>query len=236
MLLAANTAMQVENMGHRVVGIMPRGEEALAYILEKPPDLILMDIHLNGELDGIETVIEMQKTQDIPVLYLTANADQAHFDRAKETHPYAFVPKPAKRTDLERAIDVVLQRIVHEQKGNGNAQESDGAGAPFVMRDCIYVRDHDKMVKVCIPDIYYIEADRNYSIIHAKQKRHLLVVTLKDMDQKLPTKYFLRIHRSFIINLMHVDEVATSHIVIDKKAIPVNRAMREELLRRLQTI
>lgn len=236
MLLAANTAMQVEEMGHVVVGIFPRGEDALLHIRQTPPDLMLVDIRLNGDLDGIDTVREMQKTHDIPVLYLTANTDQSHFDRAKETHPYAFVSKPANKTDLERAVDVVVRRISHERKSSEADTNESEAGAPFLLRDCIYVRDHDKMIKVCIPDIYYIEAERNYSRIHAKGRRHLLVATLKEMDQKLPDAYFLRIHRSFIINLMHIDEVATGHLIIDHKAIPMNKAMREELLKRLQTI
>lgn len=237
MLLAAHTALKIEQMGHEVYGIFPRGEEAIDQIRKNPPDIILLDIQLNGGLDGIQTAREIQQTHDIPIIYVTANADKAHFERAKETHPYAFISKPTRKLDLERAIDVVIQRIAHEQRQPPIANPAQTeAAAPFMIRDCIYVRDHDKMVKVCIDDIYYIEADRNYCRIHTRSKQHLLVVTLKEMDQKLPARYFLRIHRSFIVNLMHIDEVATSHIVVDKRAIPLSKPLKEELLKRLQTI
>ena len=92
------------------------------------------------------------------------------------------------------------------------------------------------MVKVNIKDILYIEAERNYCRIYSKDKEYLLVMTLKDMDEKLPQKHFIRVHRSFIVNLAQIDEVATSHIVIARKAIPVSKTLKEELLNRLQTI
>jgi len=91
-------------------------------------------------------------------------------------------------------------------------------------------------VKVPIENILYIEAERNYCRIYTKTKEYLLVITLKDMDEKLPTKHFLRIHRSFVVNISQIDEVATSHVVIAKKAIPISKTLKEELLNRLQTI
>lgn len=92
------------------------------------------------------------------------------------------------------------------------------------------------MVRVDVKDILYIEAERNYSRIYAKLKEYLLVMTLKDLDEKLPQKHFIRVHRSFIVNISQIDEVATSHIVIAKKAIPVSKTLKEELLNRLHTI
>ncbi|NRA91717.1 MAG: LytTR family transcriptional regulator, partial [Psychroserpens sp.] len=80
------------------------------------------------------------------------------------------------------------------------------------------------------------EAERNYCRIYSKDKEYLLVMTLKDMDEKLPKKHFLRIHRSFIVNLSQIEEIASSHIAIGKKAIPVSKSLKEELLKRLQTI
>lgn len=236
MLLAAHTALKIKEMGHNVHGIFPRGEEAVSQIALNPPDLILMDIQLNGKLNGIETALEIQKTHDIPIIYVTANNDKVHFDQAMETHPFAFISKPAKKLELQRAIDLVGKRIEHERQKSEQLSSINMGGTPFMVSDCIYVRDHDKMVKVCIDDIYYVEAERNYCRIHTKNKQHLLVATLKEMDQKLPPRYFLRIHRSFIVNLMHIDEVAATHIVVDKRAVPVSKPLKEELLKRLQTI
>ncbi|MGJ8592462.1 MAG: LytR/AlgR family response regulator transcription factor [Aquaticitalea sp.] len=234
MVIAANISLQLSSLGYEVTGIIPRGEEALTSIKQNQPDIVLMDIQLKGTLDGIETAQMMQKEQDIAIIYLTANADDSNFNRAKTTNPHAFISKPFKKLDLQRAIELTVNQI-HCNTDSGS-QASMNNNSPFILSDCIFVRNHEKMVKVDIKDILYIEAERNYCRIYSKDKEYLLVMTLKDMDAKLPQKHFIRVHRSFIVNLSQIDEVATSHIVIARKAIPVSKTLKEELLNRLQTI
>ena len=183
MIIAANISLQLSHLGYEVSGIIPRAEEVLAQISKQIPDLILMDINLKGDLDGIDLVRLIQKEYKIPIIYLTANSNEAHFNRAKETNPYAFVSKPFKKLDLQRAIELTLVRIQEERN---NEKSLDLASEePFILSDCIFVRSHDKMVKVCISNILYIEAERNYCKIHCKDKEHLLVMTLKDIEEKL---------------------------------------------------
>ena len=231
MIIAANISLQLSALGYEVTGIIPRGEEALEHVKQNKPDIVLMDIQLKGELDGIDTARLMQQKQDIPIIYLTANADDTNFAKAKDTHPFAFISKPFKKLDLQRAIELTISHI---QTKVGSVSEQ--KNSPFILSNCIFVRNHEKMVKVPIENILYIEAERNYCRIYTKTKEYLLVITLKDMDEKLPTKHFLRIHRSFVVNISQIDEVATSHVVIAKKAIPISKTLKEELLNRLQTI
>ncbi len=230
MIIAANISLQLSTLGYEVSGIIPRGEEALLHIKQNPPDIVLMDIQLKGELNGIETAQLMQQDYDIPVIYLTANADDGHFEKAKATHPYAFISKPFKKLDLQRAIELTINHIQTKEI------TSEQSISPFILSDCIFVRSHEKMVKVHIKDILYIEAERNYCRIHSKDKEYLLVITLKDLDEKLPQEHFLRIHRSFIVNISQIDEIANTHVVISKKAIPISKPLKDELLKRLQTI
>ncbi len=233
MVIGANISLQLSSLGYEVTGILPRGEEALLHTKENKPDLVLLDINLKGELDGIETGSLIQKEYKTPIIYLTANTDEDHFNRAKQTNPYAFISKPFKKLDLQRAIELTINQVQNEQ---GSKQEEIAASSHFILSDSIFVRHHEKMVKVIIQDILYIEAERNYCRIYSKDKEYLLVITLKDMDHRLPSKHFLRIHRSYIINIAQVKEVANSHVVIEKKAIPVSKGLRQELLKRLQTI
>ena len=232
MVIGANISLQLSELGYEVTGIIPRGEEALIHIEDNPPDILLLDINLKGTLDGIETAEKMQKTQNIPVIYLTANSDDAHFNRAKRTHPYGFISKPFKKLDLQRTIELTLTQI-NEKDYKG---EKINNSPSLILSDSIFVRHLNKMVKVTIADILYIEAERNYCRIYSKQKEYLLVMTLKDMDEKLPSKHFLRVHRSYIVNISQITELATSHIVIGKKAIPISKSLKEELLNRLHTI
>lgn len=234
LIIAAKISLQLSNLGYEVTGIIPRGEEALNSIKQNQPDILLMDLSLKGEIDGIETVQIIQNDYKIPVIYLTANADDLNFNRAKDTNPYAFISKPFKKLDLQRAIELTVSRLQSETSTEKITSKENIT--PFILSDCIFVRHQDKMVKVEIKDILYIEAERNYCRIYSKDKKYLLVMTLKDMDEKLPQQNFIRVHRSFIVNLSQIDEVANNHIVIARKAIPVSKTLKEELLKRLQTI
>ncbi|WP_341481953.1 LytR/AlgR family response regulator transcription factor [Christiangramia sediminis] len=234
MIIAANISLQLTELGYEVTGIVPRGEEALMHIKSEIPDILLLDINLKGDLDGIETALAMQKSHDIPVIYLTANSDNAHFERAKETHPYGFIAKPFKKLDLQRAIQLTITQV--NSKNGRDSESRPQESNPSILNDCIFVRHLNSMVKVNIEDILYIEAERNYCRIFTRNKEYLLVITLKEMDKKLPSKHFLRIHRSYIINISQIKEIATSHIVIARKAIPIGKSLKNELLKRLQTI
>lgn len=108
--------------------------------------------------------------------------------------------------------------------------------SPFILDDAIFVRHQEKMIKVSIEDILYIEAERNYCRIFAKGKEYLLVMTLKEMDEKLPPQHFLRVHRSFIVNISQIEEIAASHVLIAKKAIPVSAELRKQLLQRIRKL
>lgn len=233
MIIGTNISLQLISLGYEVSGIIPRGEEVLEHLKENQPDIVLMDIHLRGKIDGVETALLMQQEYDIPIIYLTANADKVNFDRAKATNPYAFISKPFKKLDLQHAIELTVNRIQSEKKSERKT------GSSIIIDDCIYVRHHEKMVKVLTKEIFYIEAERNYCRIHTKEKEYLLVMTLKDMEDKLPQNrfsHFLRVHRSFIVNLFQIDEVAADYVVVHRKPIPVSRPLRTNLLKHLQTI
>jgi DNA-binding LytR/AlgR family response regulator len=235
MIIGAKISMQLETLGYEVTAILPRGEEAILHVKENKPDIILLDINLKGKLDGIETATQIGQQNNIPVIYLTANADEATFNRAKHTKPYAFISKPFKQLDLQRAIELTISRMAEEQTG-ANTEDNSNDENPFILSDRIFVRHKDKMVKIMVADILYIEADRNYCHIFTHNKEWVLSATLKTLQEKLPAQLFQRIHRSFLINLSAVDEVAENGVTIAQKKIPLGLGMREELMKRMMTL
>ena len=235
MIIAAKISMHLTNLGYEVTGILPRGEEALVSVEENRPDIVLMDIRLKGDINGIDTAIRMQKNADIPVIFLTANADEATFNKAKAAKPYAFISKPYKQVDLQRAIELTIS---HLAAGENNLAPGDNAVSdqPFILSDRIFVRQREKMIKIFVADILYIEAERNYCRIFTKTNEYLLCITLKTIEEKLNNRMFLRVHRSYIINLSHIDAVADDHVIINQKAMPVSEGLKEKLLQRIQTL
>ena len=234
MLIGAKISMLLTNMGYEVTGILPRGEDALVHVEENMPDIVVLDINLKGEIDGIETAAILQQ-KNIPVIYLTANADDATFNRAKHTRPTAFISKPFKQLDLQRAIELT---IVHLSETEHSTAKPTGVQEdhPFILTDRIFVRYSGRMIKIMLMDILYMEADRNYSRIFTGQKEFVLSVTLKYIEEKLSIPFFMRIHRSYLVNMTHIDQVLEADVMIGNKSIPLGTGMREKLMQRMQTL
>lgn len=117
-IVANDIKETLKSLGYTVPGIAKSGELALEKVKEANPDLVLMDIHLAGQLDGVETAGKIHVLYDIPVIYLTAYADKALLDRAKITEPYGYIIKPYDERELHSVIEMALYKhqIEHEIK------------------------------------------------------------------------------------------------------------------------
>jgi PAS domain S-box-containing protein len=104
------------NYGYTVYPVVAEGENVLGAVEEHHPDLILMDIHLRGGLDGIAVARSVAETSNTPVIFLTANGDEATFQRAKTTAPYGFITKPYGDRELYTAVETALSRSELENK------------------------------------------------------------------------------------------------------------------------
>jgi DNA-binding LytR/AlgR family response regulator len=232
MLIGAKISMFLTELGYEVTGLLPRAEEALPHVEEDPPDIALLDVQLKGDMDGIALAQVLQHTHRIPVIFLTANTDDATFERAKAAKPYAFLAKPFKKTDLQRALELTI-RLLADQPAPELAAEIEEPDS-YLLSDRIFVRHKEKMIKILFDAILYIEAERNYCRIVTKSKEYLLTMPMKSLEDKLPPT-FQRIHRSHIVNLAHVDEVEEGSVVVGQKALPLSKSLREEFLRRIRT-
>lgn len=106
----------LEYHGYEVIGSAVSGEQALSMLERKTPDLILMDIELMGEMDGITTAEEVLKTFKIPVVYLTGITGDKILDRAKLTDPYGYIVKPFDLNELKATIEIALQKHINFMK------------------------------------------------------------------------------------------------------------------------
>ncbi|MCK9150957.1 histidine kinase dimerization/phosphoacceptor domain -containing protein [Methanobacterium alcaliphilum] len=113
-LVAQDIKVILEDLGYEVPAITPSAEEALEKIEESCPDSVLMDIMLEGEMDGIEAAQKISERYDIPVVYLTAYSNQEILQRAKKTEPYGYILKPFQERDLQINIEMALYK--HEAK------------------------------------------------------------------------------------------------------------------------
>ncbi len=146
------------SLGYDVPAVIPSAEEALRKVTERKPDLILMDIFLSGEMDGIEAAKRIQESYDIPIIYLTAHTEETAFTRARETSPYGFLVKPTGRSDLYTAVETALNRHALEIR----MQESEKKYREMVenINDVIYTLDRDGNITYISPIIEKISQYR----------------------------------------------------------------------------
>jgi PAS domain S-box-containing protein len=115
-IVALHIKNRLESMNYHVVGAVPTGEEAVAMAEKKRPDVILMDIMLKGRMDGIEAAEIINETNSIPIVFLTASADDKSIQRAKITEPYGYLLKPFEERDLRSTIEIALYKNKIEKK------------------------------------------------------------------------------------------------------------------------
>lgn len=117
-LIALDLTHRLTNLGYRVVGWVPSGEEAIVLAAQLSPDLVLMDIKLKGRIDGIEAAEQIKAQLDIPIIYLTAFVDKATIQRAKITVPFGYLVKPVDERELSTIIEMALHKHQLEQQLN----------------------------------------------------------------------------------------------------------------------
>jgi PAS domain S-box-containing protein len=115
-IVANDISETLKSRGYHIAGTARSGEIAIEKVAETKPDLVLMDIHLAGKMDGVQTAEEIHKTSDIPVIYLTAYADKALLDRAKLTEPYGYLIKPYDERELYSVIEMARYKYGIDKK------------------------------------------------------------------------------------------------------------------------
>lgn len=138
-IVAVNLGQKLKKLGYELVGITSSGEEAIQKAEENHPDLVLMDINIEGNLDGIETAEVLRNRFHTPVIYLTAYADENTLDRAKKTQPLGYIVKPFESDQLRSSIEVALYKNEIEQRSKQTEEKLKGAldqlGAGIVTTD-----------------------------------------------------------------------------------------------------
>ncbi|NBD15560.1 MAG: response regulator [Cyanobacteria bacterium] len=108
LIIAKSLARQLENLSYELVGTASSGKKALEIIQNNLPDLVLMDIVIAGEMDGIETGKKIREQFDIPIIYLTAYSDDETLKRVQESGGQGYILKPYKQREVHAAITMVL--------------------------------------------------------------------------------------------------------------------------------
>ena len=208
-------------------------EEATELLKKDLPDIVLLDISLDGERDGIEVADHINQYYKLPFIYLTSHADTATVQRAKATHPSSYLVKPFDANDIFAAIEIALANYAKSNPVQGSgAPENDDE---LLINNAIFIKREGLFIKLKLSDILYMQSDRSYIELHTANKSHTIRSSFGDLLLEINARQFFRVHRSYVVNMDHVDAINSNKLMIGEAEIPVGRSYRELLLKRLKT-
>ena len=202
--------------GLEVVGEFENPIDVIAFLKKEQVDLIFLDIHM-PEFSGFDFLDSMQT---LPAIIITTT-DQ-HF--ALQAFEYSVVDYLLKPIELQRFI----KAIDKVQSSSDEVAEKD--------EESIFVNINSRLIKLDFRDILLIEAKGDYIQIKTTDKKHLVHTTLKRIEEKLPPSVFIKVHRSYIVNLDKIVDIEDNSILIEEEIIPISRANKEALMKRLNMI
>lgn len=237
-IVAKDIQNSLKKLGYAVPSVENSGEDAIDAAGKYKPDLILMDIMLKGEISGIDAAEQIKNRYQIPIIFLTAYADESTLSKAKVTEPYGYIIKPFKEIDLHTSIEMALYKHSKEQEVIRERDLYSSIVLDKAADDCIFVKSNSRLVKVKTEDIFFVEALKDYVIIHTRDTKYTVHSTMKDMLSKLSSSEFLRVHRSYIVRVDKIVAIEQNNLIIedDKKVIPVGGSYRDELHSRLRFV
>ena len=237
-IVAKDIQMSLRKLGYNVVAICSNGEDAIRAAEEHGPDLVLMDIMLKGDMSGIEAAEQIRSRFNMPIIYLTAYADESTLSKAKITEPYGYIIKPFKEIDLRTSIEMAQYK---HQKETDVRKERDFLYSIVEnkdFKDIIFVKSNSRLVKVRTKDIYFIEALKDYVVINTLNARYTIHSTMKDIERKLSPNEFVRVHRSFIVRIDKIVAIESPNLLLEdeKKPIPIGGSYKDELTKKINQV
>jgi len=221
-VIASDLGGMLEDLGYHVCGIAHEPFGARKRIESEKPDLLLMDVNLSSSIDGIDLATLVAET-GCGIIFITAFTDKSTRDRVKALKPLAYIIKPFDEKDIEVAIDLAFHKL---------EEQSPVQAGSSVPTESIFIKTGSGISrKFTFSDIILLEAYDNYSFVYCGDEKIIVSMTLKELEQKIAAPYFLRVHRSFVVNTNRVDAIRNGNLVLGQHEVPVGKSYKDHVLR-----
>lgn len=216
-IIADDLSFTLEDFGYTVFGIVDSYNETLKILENGKPDMAIVDITLRNQKNGIEVASEILNKHKIPFIFLTSHFDSQTVKKSQIANPLGYAVKPFKEADLKVALQLSwMKREISESKPSQPKQ--------------IFVRKSTHIIPLQPHDILYAEANDNYTLIYTQNAKHTVTQTLKNIEAELLQSGFVRIHKSFLINISKIEMIEHSVVFINGKALPIGKSYKKSFL------
>lgn len=200
--------------------------DAMKYLNQHTVDLIFLDIHMPG-FNGIDFI---QTIKDPPHVILTTSDPNFAIEAFEYECIVDYLIKPINEDRFVKAVQKTLKKVKTKKQKEVNSTSHDTSD------DILYVNIDRRLIKIDMPSIYLVEAKGDYIMIKTESKNYIVHSTLKKIVDKLPEHTFLKVHRSYVININKIVDIEDNCVLIKKDIIPVSRSNRPILMKRLNLL
>lgn len=232
-IIADDMQSMLEEIGYEIVDNVIVYEQAEEVLKTQQVDLVLIDIILASDKTGIDLGKHIRANYDIPFIFVTSNSDRATVENAKTVKPNGYLVKPFEQQDLYTSIEIALSNFTYGADEGKNAHmptEDDVPMSNSVLKDSIFVKKQHLYYRIQFGDIQFIKADNVYLEVNTVDKKFLVRSPLKDYLEKLPKNKFYRAHKSYIVNVDHIDAINSKDIMINNNLIPISKDFKEFII------
>lgn len=234
---ALELELLVQSIGYQVIGRADNAKKALAIIQEQEPDFILMDIDIKGDMNGLELGNKIRHLK-IPILYITSFGTQEYYERAQSSNMIGYLVKPIDKLSLRSSIQLAFQNAYFEKTQQTEAEAMPAENYEnFISKDCFFYKKKKTYHKVKIDDILFVRSNGNYcETITDNQIMFITRMPISKMEEILPSRKFMRLHRQYIIQISKIDMIDFQESIIKIKddTLPIGRSKRKELEQMIQ--
>tara|TARA_R110000796_G_scaffold88850_7_gene192161 strand:- start:41402 stop:42160 length:759 start_codon:yes stop_codon:yes gene_type:complete len=233
-IIADDMQSMLEEIGYEIVDNVIVYEQAEEVLKSKEVDLVLIDIILASDKTGIDLGKHIRENYNIPFIFVTSNSDRATVENAKTVKPNGYLVKPFEQQDLYTSIEIALSSFNYNEKATDNSNiETDGKDSFMsnsVLKDSIFVKKQHLYYRIQFGDIQFIKADNVYLEVNTADKKFLVRSPLKDYLEKLPPNKFYRAHKSYIVNVDHIEAINSKDILINNNLIPISKEFKDFII------
>lgn len=219
--IAKNLERILAGRGHEIA-LYQRPKDILAAFknVSTQSPLVLVDINLNDELDGIEVAQQLKAMADVRFVFITALSDSETIERLKELEPLAYIVKPYTDKEVLINLEIAMGKLGKMEKQPASVD---------ALSDISFIKTSEGLIKVNLLNIRFVEAYDNYIKIHTPDGVHITKCTLKDFYEKTNAAHLVQIHRSYIVNIHKLDAIFGNMAVLGHKKLPIGKTYREQL-------
>ncbi len=234
-IIADDMQSMLEEIGYEIVDNVIVYEQAVEVLKSQQVDLVLIDIILASDKTGIDLGKHIRQNYDIPFIFVTSNSDRATVENAKTVKPNGYLVKPFEQQDLYTSIEIALSNFIYGKENSPSSHPSDDSNEDVpmsnsILKDSIFVKKQHLYYRIQFGDIHFIKADNVYLEVNTADKKFLVRSPLKDYLEKLPQNKFYRAHKSYIVNVDHIDAINSKDIMINNTLIPISKDFKEFII------